>query len=303
MNKLTKNLGVTLLLSSVLLLVGCSEKEVEEVKLPNPVMTSVVGYSVNSSTNSPLRATALTDQNESTVIDVSGVVEGLHVKCFEVSEEQTSGSDETAIISVTDENGTFFHRINDKCQFMVTLNASFIGIVTMEQVGIVTPQGMSSRAYVNTLRTLYSLDEDHNRSNGVKIPTGALSSDVNSDRFEEIWQYYVDNNGQPPLMSAEEAVGTTYNTVTGVFEDTLYHLSDDAGSFQFHNNGALTHITTEDDIVGGVWSESDGNITIRFIKHIETFQLVPQALPLNQGTIIHNVELDVNTTVIEIQTF
>ena len=319
MNKL-KNLSVVLL--GVLLLVGCAEKEENGNQ---KVVTSVFATSVTSKVvNSSSRASALNDQNvsdqnssqptTSVLLNIGGLVEGLNVKCVEVSEEPTSGSDTTAIISITDENGTFSHRPIDKCTF--SLSPEFVNWLwkaTVEESTVMTIQELTPKSYVNTLRLLYSLDEDHNKSNGIKLAYGLTGINAEKVDFEErytLWNEY--NNYNQPLVSKEYVLGTKYNTVTGVVEDTLYMLSD-GSSYQFHNNGALTYIRSDavisDDvwvphkgIVGGVWSEADGVITVRFIRDNKTFQLKPQSLPLNQGTVIHNVDTNEDVTVTEIET-
>ena len=324
--KKTRKIISLMALSATLLLVGCggdnggSDGGSDDEDAPKPMTTSSFGVITNSSASSTSSAPSrVLSVNKASTIDISNriyVVKGLNVRCTD-----SSGDEVTAIYSVTDENGTFSHREGDDCTFGIgdfyprySNIGGLIGGTHIEKGGIVTPQGITSQAYTNTLRMLYSLDNDQNRSNGIDISENEANSfPLTTNDFDYQWDNW-DSKWRPmgdivlpyfAPVSETEVLGTIDNPITGVLADTRFILNG-AGSFQFHNNGALTHITSAEDgsdIVGGVWSVSNGVITVRFIDNTESFHLVPSSLPLTLGTVIHHQELNEDATVVEIETF
>ncbi len=297
---------------------GCGEKNSNEEENKTPVYTtSKFNYAVNISPSpSALRAGATKEASSGSIPSQSVyAVKGLDVRC-----KDDNHYDKDAIYSITDENGTFDHREGDDCVFTITqeytvIRGRPIGEIHIEHGGIVTPQGLTSTVYTNTLRLLYSLDNDQNRSNGIDLTGNNDVSPFNfdTDDFDTAWDNWSKwvSNGDyiapayfPPVSEAE-VLGTINNPITGVLKDTRFTFSG-VGSFQFHNNGALTHVTSEksdSDIVGGVWSLTNGIITVHFIDNTDSFHLVPSSLPLDINTTIHHQELNEDTTVIDIETF
>ena len=316
--KKTRKIIGLMTLSATLLFVGCGEGDSGDSKeAPKPMTTSSFGIlkdlNTSSASSAPSRVVSQVSRAASTG-SLFGVypVKGLNVRCVD-----SSGDEVTAIYSVTDENGTFSHREGDDCEFCIGnflpqygSIGSLIGRAHIDEGGIVTPQGITSRAYVNTLRMLYSLDNDQNRSNGIDISENkAHPFPLTTNDFDYQWEHwYKWHPGGGVVVpyfapvSEAEVLGDINNPITGVLEDMSYTFGD-AGTYQFHNNGALTHLTASgDDIVGGVWSLSNGVITIHFINHTDSFHLVPSSLPLNLGTIIHHQELNEDVSVTSVDT-
>ena len=310
--KKTRKIIGLMALSATLLFTGCeganSGNDGEDA--PKPMTTSTFGVlkdlntSTSSASSAPSRAVSRV-QNTGSLFGIYPV-KGLNVRCVD-----SSGDIVTAIYSVTDENGTFSHREGDDCIFEIA-KGGLIGRAHIDEGGIVTPQGITSRAYVNTLRMLYSLDNDQNRSNGIDISENkAHPFPLTTNDFDYQWEHWYKWHPYGDItvpyfapVSEAEVLGDINNPITGVLQDMSYTFGN-AGTYQFHNNGALTHITSAEegyDVVGGVWSLSSGVITIHFINHTDSFHLVPSSLPLNLGTIIHHQELNEDVSVTSVDT-
>lgn len=308
MNKL-KNVSATLLLLSTLLLVGCAEKEEGSQAVVTSVFATSASSRIAPSTSASRVATAsdqteISEQNGTVLLDVYGLVEGLNVKCVEVSDLNTSGSDETAIISITDENGTFSHRPTDICSFSVTPNfTNWMWKSTIGDNGVITPLDLTTTAYVNTLRFFYSLDEDQNKTNGIKLTYGVSGIDPELVDFEDRWAVWSYHGGYNiPLVSEEYALGTADGApLPSVVGGNSYNLSDKS-LWQFYDNGALIYLPNFKlwEAFSGEWTEVDGVITTRLYNSDITVDLTPESLPLYEGTVLQIGSDDSFISVVEV---